>query len=592
MIRQKLANLLPKKANVVMMMRCMRYFMPYKSALIIATVAMVISGLCAAGTAWLVKPALDDIFINKDEAALVFVPVMFVIVTLGKDGTRLLQNYYMQAASLKVLEVLRAELFTKIIYQPIGYYEKTLTGELMSRIINDVNALRMSLPSLIMLIRQVITIFCLIGVAVYQNAALAFWALIVLPIAFYPFVYFGKRMRKLGTKSYEMTAESSSFLVERLSGIRVVKAFCTETQEIVQFRSHMRRILRNSLKATLASEFSSSTMEVVGALGIALVIWFGGKAVVAGTTEPGTFFSFVAALIMMYEPLKKLTSANNHIQTALASAERIFGLLDNTALKEENSAGVVLDEPFKEIIFENVTFAYNDTKLALDNVSFSARAGERIALVGPSGGGKTTFVNLIPRFYIPQKGTILFNGRNLNDYSLPSLRRAIAVVSQDNFLFNASIRDNITYGLEDISEEQVIAAATAAFAHNFILETQNGYDTIIGERGVMLSGGQKQRLTIARALVKNAPLLILDEATSALDSEAERVVQLALDNLMQNRTSIVIAHRLSTIIGADRILVLSQGKVQDEGNHEDLLQKSSLYRKLYTTQYADKDADL
>ena len=586
MIKAKLAKLLPDQANVDMMLRAARYFLPYKKAVILATVAMVISGLCAAATAWLVKPVLDDIFIKQDETALLLIPIFFVVITIVKDGTRLLQNYYMQVASMKVLETIRGQLFAKILYQPLRYYEKTQTGDLMSRIINDVHAVRMSLPALVMLVRQVITIVCLIGVAVYQNAALAFWALIVLPLAFYPFVYFGKRMRKLSTDSYVLMSDFNSFLVERLSGIRVVKAFCTEKKEMETFGVEMKRFLRLALKSTLASEFSSSTMEVVGALGIALVIWFGGMQVVAGHTEPGTFFSFITALVMMYEPLKKLSSANLNIQGALAGGERIFSLLDDKNLVPENEDGIVLDKPFQELTFNNVTFGYNEDKLALKDVSFSVKSGERIALVGPSGAGKTTFVNLIPRFYHPQGGDILLNGKKLNAYALPSLRRAIAVVSQDNFLFNTSIRDNITYGMTDISEEMLIAAAKAAFAHDFILETKDGYDTIIGERGVMLSGGQKQRITIARALVKNAPLLILDEATSALDSEAERVVQLALDNLMQNRTSIVIAHRLSTIIGADRILVMDHGKIMAEGKHETLLQTSPLYNKLYTTQYA------
>ncbi len=581
-----------KTDSFTLFKRCLRYFLPYKLSIFFAVVFMILAGLCDAGIAWLVKPALDEIFINKNAAALKLIPLAFMLITALNAVTRLLQNYLMQYSGLKVLEVLRDEMYGKVIMLPLRFYEGTQVGMLMSRIINDVALIRASMPALVMLVRQVITLISLMGVVIYQNAALAFWALVVLPLAFFPVVYFGRRMRKLSRKGQEKMGDVSSLLQEMLSGIRVVKAFGTEEQERIRFDKENKRLLRLSLKSVLAGEFSSSVMELVGAVGIGIVIWIGGMQVIEGTSTPGAFFSFVAALVMMYDPVKKLSAANLNIQNALAGAERVFGLLDDPVLGVEKGGSREFSQPFSELRFEKVRFAYSDGTTALDELSFSIKAGERIAVVGPSGAGKTTFVNLIPRFYDPQEGRILLNGHSLTDYDLASLRSKISMVSQDSFLFNLSVADNIRYGIAGAGEKEVREAAQAAFAHEFITAMPEGYNTVIGERGVKLSGGQRQRLTIARALVKNAPLLILDEATSALDSESERVVQRALENLMHNRTSIVIAHRLSTIIGADRILVMEKGKIAAQGRHEELLQSSPLYAKLYAMQFGETKDDV
>lgn len=571
--------------NLALFKRCVMYFVPYKLQIIVATAFMIMGGLCDAGIAWLVKPALDEIFINKNSDALLYIPVAYLLVTTLKASAKLLQNYLMQSAGMRVLEVLRDEMYNKIILMPVRFYEGAQVGMLMSRIINDVTSIRNSMPALVMLVRQAITLISLMCVVIYQNWELALWAIITLPLAYFPFFYFGRRMRKLSRKGNVLSADITSLLQEVLSGIRVVKAFSTEQQERRRFDRENRRLLRLGMKSILAGEFSSSVMEIVGALGVGLVIWVGGMQVIEGHTTPGTFFSFVTALVLMYDPIKKMSLSNLNIQTALAGAERVFGILDDPNLGVEKGGSRQVRLPFEELRFEDVRFTYPNGVTALDGVSFAIKRGERLAIVGPSGAGKTTFVNLIPRFYDPQQGRIVFNGHPLPEYDLKSLRSVISMVSQDNFLFNMSVADNITYGLVGLGEQEIHSAAAAAYAHDFIMGMPEGYDTIIGERGVKLSGGQKQRLTIARALVKNAPLLILDEATSALDSESERVVQKALENLMENRTSIIIAHRLSTVIGADRILVMDRGAIVAQGRHEELLDSSPLYAKLYEMQF-------
>ena len=572
--------------NRQLLKRSLGYFIPFKKYIFFACIFMVLAGLCSAATAWLVKPALDEIFIAKNQDYLLYIPLAFIGVTLCDAGSRLLQNYLMQIAGLGVLETMREQLYHKVILLPLGYYEESRIGVLMSHIINDVGAISHSMPAIVMVVRQIITLVSLVCVVIYQNPKLAFWALIVLPFAYYPFIYFGRRMRKLSRKSREKTGDITALLQEMLSGIRVIKAFGTEEQEKIRFDKENKRLLRLSIKQSLASEFSSSTMLFISSLGVGLVLWFGGKQVIDDQMTAGTFFSFVAALMLMYDPVKKLSVANLNIQNALAGADRVFSILDNPALCIEKGGERKLEDSFKELRFDHVGFAYETGATALDSINFSIKSGERIALVGPSGAGKTTLVNLIPRFYDPREGKLLLNGHALAEYDLGSLRRQIAIVSQDNFLFNMTVFDNIAYGQSSPDRDACIAAAKAAYAHEFIEAMPEGYDTIIGERGIKLSGGQKQRLTIARAIMKNAPLLILDEATSALDSESEKIVQKALDNLLKNRTSIVIAHRLSTIINADRILVMSKGKILAQGPHDELLHASPLYAKLYQMQFS------
>ncbi len=331
-------------------------------------------------------------------------------------------------------------------------------------------------------------------------------------------------------------------------------------------------------------------MELIGAFGMGFVIWYGGNQVIQGESTPGTFFSFMTALMMLYEPFKRISKSNLAIQKALAGAERVFHLLDSEEYKEEQGGKDAFQPPLQTLDFKDVSFHYpNSEYWALQNIDLQIRAGEKIAIVGPSGAGKTTLVNLIPRFYRPQHGMISLNGKDLSEYQLKSLRLAIGIVSQETILFNATVKENISYGLNGINESMIRNVCQSAQAHDFIQQLPQGYDTEIGERGIKLSGGQKQRLTIARALLKDPPLLILDEATSALDTESERLVQKALENLLRDRTSIIIAHRLSTILSADRIVIMDEGKILDVGSHSYLLNNCSLYGKLYEMQFLDRE---
>ena len=566
--------------------RSFRYFLPHMWKVVVAAACASVVSASNGGVAYLVKPAIDEIFVSKDKVALALIPLAFIGVMLGKGIARFLQCYLMNTTSLRVTETVRNDTFSKILRLPMDYFDKSRVGVIMSRALSDVAGVSNIGPTSVMLAREVLTIFVLLGYVFYLDPVLAVCGVVVLPLAMYPFVYFGRKLRRIGRESQVQAAALNNHVQENISGIRVVKAFAKEESSFRRFAGESSRVVRIALRGVLASELSSRFMELVGALGAGLVIWYGGKQVIEGHSTAGTFFSFMTSMIMLYDPVKKINDSWLDLQKAFASAERVFDLLDSPEINVEQGGAESLDRGFRSLEIERLRFTYpTGARPALDGIDLAVRAGERVALVGPSGAGKTTLANLLPRFYDPQEGAIRINGRPLSDYTLDSLRLSMGVVSQDTFLFNMTIAENIGYVEGDHTREEIEAAAKAAYAHDFILGLAEGYETMVGERGVKLSGGQKQRITIARAILKNPPLLILDEATSALDTESERIVQMALDNLMKDRTSIVIAHRLSTVLSADKIVVMDQGKVVAHGRHAELLESCPLYRRLYEMQF-------
>ncbi|WP_028575698.1 ABC transporter ATP-binding protein [Desulfonatronovibrio hydrogenovorans] len=568
--------------------RTLAYFKQYKLLILVSLLSLGVVAATSGAAAFLVKPALDDIFINKDQRALLLIPILLVLIFALKGFFMFVQNYLMTYCGIQVLGQLRRELYYKMTDLPLRFFEDNRTGMLMARITSDVNLLSSSLPKLVELTRHLLTMLALLGVIFYRDPLLAVLSLVIYPLAIYPFIYFAKKLRKMGRKTQSKISDITTFLQETFSGIRVIKAFANEKGEQQNFARENEKLIKIAVKENKYDHASSPIMEFIGSIGIGLIVWYGGTQVIAGHSTPGTFFSFMTALIMLYQPIKGLSKTNIAIQKALSGAERVFEVLDSPELQVEQGGNTELKGPFQKLALKNVTFAYPDTgHPAVDNVNLEIHKGEKVAIVGPSGSGKTTLINLLPRFYEHQQGRIILNGLPTREYTLKSLRMFMGIVAQDNFLFNASIRDNIAYAMENVAEEEIIKAAGSAFAHDFIMELPQGYDTVIGERGVKLSGGQKQRITIARALLKNPSLLILDEATSALDTESERIVQMALDNLMLERTSIVIAHRLSTVLSSDRIVVMSRGRIISQGKHDQLLSSCSLYKKLYNMQFQE-----
>jgi subfamily B ATP-binding cassette protein MsbA len=573
-------------SNRHLIWRSFGYFKPHLWKVIVASLSAAVVSATNGGVAYLVKPAIDEIFVNKDVDALKLIPVLFIGVMLLKGITRFLQVYLMNTTNLRVAKTLRDHSYAKVVRLPMRFFEESRVGLLMSRVLGDVGGVGGTVPALIMIVRETLTVIGLIGVVLWQDAYLAFWALLVLPLAVYPFFYFGNKLRRIGRENRVRASTINTLVQESFSGIRVVKAFANEEAENKRFVRQSADMVRIALRGVLASELSSRFMELVGAFGAGLVIWYGGMQVIEGHSTPGTFFSFMAAIIMLYDPIKKINTSYQDLQKALASAERAFDLLDSPKIIPEDGGTLQVEQPFQRLEIQDIRFSYPDTTVpALDGVSLEIRQGERVAIVGPSGSGKTTLANLLPRFYDVQEGAILLNGKSLSDYTLESLRLTMGIVSQDTFLFNMTIRENIGYVRGEHTQEDIERAARAAYAHEFILELPEGYDTVVGERGTKLSGGQKQRITIARALLKNPPLMILDEATSALDTESERIVQKALENLMADRTSIVIAHRLSTILNAHLIVVMEHGRIVGQGRHQQLLQTCPLYQKLYEMQF-------
>ncbi len=557
--------------------------------LLLAVICLLVVAGSTAASAYLIKPALDDVFINKNTRMLKLIPLAVILLYFARGLGMYGQEYLMSRVSQNIIRRLRNRLYNHIQDLSLSFFHKEKTGTLMSRVTNDVTVIKTMVSSLITTsVRDCFTLIGLVFVIFYQIWELALFAFLILPLAFYPIVSLGRKVRRVSTKCLEAIAEMSSFLHETFAGNKIVKAFGMESYEKKRFFEKTLKLYRLEMKEIRARSLTSPIMEFLGGLGIAFVIWFGGSRVISGVYTTGTFVSFLAAVVMLYDPVKKLSKLNNHLQQGLSATDRIFDIIERETEIKEDKNPVELKRCPHNVVFEDVSFKYKDV-MVLKNIDLKVKPGEIIALVGMSGGGKTSLVNLIPRFYDVNAGSLSIDGVDIRKASISSLRDQVAIVTQEPILFNDTVRNNIAYGNRNVSDKEIETAANAAYAYDFIQGFPDKFDTMLGELGGRLSGGEKQRICIARALIKDAPILILDEATSSLDTEAERLVQKALENLMKGRTTFVIAHRLSTIGYANRIIVIVNGCIVEEGRHEDLIAKEGEYYKLYQMQFGNGD---
>ena len=584
---------------------------PYRLKLVGAMICMVFVSLLTAGQAFLVKPALDGVFLKKEQVPqwikniiiqlhldslllkkdmemLLLLPIAIILLFLFKGIFEYGQAYLMNYVGLRIVADIREKLYNHLQTLSLSFFTKTPTGILISRITNDVNLIQGSVSNALTgLVKDAFTVIGLIGVVIYRDWKLALIALFIFSLVIIPIKEFGKRLRKFSRKSQQRMGSITTFLHETIAGNRIVKAFNMEDYEKRRFAEENNRFFKIVFKRVKIRALSHPLMELLGGIAVAIIIWVGGYRVIQGELTPGAFFSFMTALFMLYAPIRDLNKVNLEVQEGLAAAIRVFELLDTTPEIKEEEGAIPLPPISKAVDFHDIIFKYGE-ETVLKDISLHVNVGEVIALVGMSGAGKTSLVNLLPRFYDVEKGQILIDGHDIRKVTFKSLREQIALVTQQTILFNDTIRNNIAYGnIHGCSDQEIIEAAKAAHAHDFIMKLPEGYDTLIGEQGVKLSGGERQRLSIARALLKNAPILILDEATSSLDSDSETEVQKALDQLMKGRTVFVIAHRLSTIRNAHRIIVLSDGQVVEQGNHTELIALNGEYRRLYDLQFKD-----
>lgn len=554
----------------------------YSKSIMLAVLCMIMVSIVTAINAWMMEPLLDDIFLKKDSTMLYLIPLAVIGLAIVKGLATFFQATTMKMVGQKIITDIQLRLYSHLIYSDMKLLNEHPSGNLISRFTNDINAMRRTVTDVITgSVTELFTVIGLIVVMFYQSLVLTVVALVILPLAFYPLIKLGQRMRKLARSMQEEIAGFTVRLDETFQNVRIIKSYCREEYEISRAGRIIDRMLNFYRKTAKVESASSPIMETMGAVSVALVVVYGGMQVIAGETTPGSFFSFITALLLLYKPLKTMSNLNNAVQEGLSASRRLFMILDiEPEVLDQN---VKNDTGFKNynINFANVYFSYKSNNKILDGISLNIPQGKTVALVGSSGGGKSTIFNLLQRLYDPDYGDITIDNKNIKNVTLKTLRKSIALVSQEVALFDDTIRENIRYGRLDATDEEILDAAMAAAAHDFIINLPDGYETNIGQHGHKLSGGQRQRLAIARAILKNAPILLLDEATSALDTISEKQVQMALEYLKKGRTTIVIAHRLSTIENADLIYVVTDGIIKESGTHSQLLEQGGEYSHLY-----------
>ncbi|WP_041042014.1 lipid A export permease/ATP-binding protein MsbA [Paramagnetospirillum magnetotacticum] len=562
---------------------------PYMGKVTAAVFCMVVGAAANAGYALLMDPVVNKIFTEKRPEFLVPLAAAVLATFAVKSVCNYGEAVFLSKVGLRVIADMQARLFAHLMRLDIAFFHANSTGRILSRLTNDISQMRFAVSdALTGAGKDASSVIFLIGAMFYQDWRLSAWTFFIFPIAILPIRKLGRRMRKVTANTQEHMGQLTTYLEQAVQGIRVVKAYGMEDYEKRKVGALVEMLQDLIYKAARVRSASSPIMELLGGIAITVVILYGGTRVVEGETTPGAFFSFITALMLAYRPIKSLAAMNTNLQEGLAAAARTFSVLDTqpTIFEKDGAPDLVVLEG--NVSFEGVFFTYDGAKAVLDGIDLAVPGGKTVALVGPSGAGKSTVLNLLPRFYDVTDGHVLVDGQDVRGVSLASLRSKIALVSQEITLFDDTIRANIAYGRFGATDEEIEAAARSAAAHDFIVSLPEGYDTLVGERGLNLSGGQRQRLAIARAMLKNAPILLLDEATSALDTESERQVQTALELLMRGRTTIVIAHRLSTVVNADLIHVLDKGRVIESGDHNALIARDGTYARLYAMQFAEE----
>ena len=572
--------------------RILNYIKPYLHVL---AAALLCTMLAAAGNLylpWIFRDMVDKVLSDKDAFMLNMIAASIVVIFLLRGIFLYGQNYLMSWVGQHVIIDIRSEVFRKLQRLSMSFYDKNKTGTIMSYVTNDVSALQGAMvDNTVELVTESIILVGSVLAMIYLDWKLTLFTILTFPIVLYFMNFFGKKIRRSGGQIQEATADITSVLQESVASARVVKSFVREKYEIARFDKENAANLAANLKNARYMATLTPTIEFVAALGVTLILWYGGNNVIAGETTAGSLVAFLAYAVNISNPIKRITRTSGHIQKALAAAQRVFDVLDLPEEVQDLPDAGALPAVTGSVAFEHVTFSYNTGDEIIHDLSFTVKPGQAVGLVGPSGAGKSTIASLLPRFYDCDSGVIRIDGNDIRHVTLDSLRNQVGIVPQETILFNGSVYDNILYGRLDATKEEIEAAAKAANAHEFIMKLPQGYETMLGDRGVNISGGQRQRIAIARAILKDPRILILDEATSALDTESERIVQEALNRLMVGRTSIIIAHRLSTIKNADCILVMDKGRLAEDGNHEELMEKNGLYAHLYQIQYRNNEEE-
>jgi len=566
--------------------RLLGYLKPYKKRFVYSMFCMVFVALFQSLLMLLIKPAIDKIFANHQKEYVL--PIVAGIVTAGflKFFFSYMQNYLLAWIGQKVVKDIRNQMYNKLMNLSLDYFLKSSTGKLISRLTYDVSLLQRGVVMIPRnLLRDGLYVIFYIAILFYLNWKWTLAIFVAFPLISFVILVIGKKIKRRSRKAQSLTAVIYSILQEKITGIKLIKSVTYEKHEISNMEAENEKYFQILMKLTQADILQAPLIEFLGVLGMAIVIFWGGMEVIRGTATQGTFIAFMATAMSMYRPAKSLTDVNTDIQTALSASERIFEILDEKSTVVEAEDAVEIKEFKKEIVFENVSFSYGGETIVLKDIDFTIHKGEVVALVGKSGSGKTTIANLLARFFDVTAGRIMIDGTDIRKLTFKSLRDKMGVVTQETILFNDSVINNIAYGVENKNIDEVMNAAKLANAHDFIMRLPQGYNTVIGEKGVMLSGGERQRLAIARVILRDPHILLLDEATSSLDSSSEMLVQEEITKLMGGRTTVVIAHRLSTIKAADKIIVLDKGSIVAAGTHSELLEKSPLYKRLYEIQY-------